>query len=193
MEIPNIMRTTLIPTMVAAALVFGSWLDGNAQNTYGTLNPAAPPETSQYAFIIGTWDCTTRFMTPAGEFTEGRATWTGRYILDGWAIEDLWSSEGPNGTFLGMNIRSYNKAKGKWDNRWLPQGSLQWTEYESEMVGDTMVMIGGAGTDQRGPFIDRNTFFDISEDEWHWRKDRSWDGGETWFEGIGFIDAKRTG
>ena len=54
-----------------------------------------------------------------------------------------------------------------------------------------MVMTGGEGTDQRGDFIDRNTFYEIKENSWRWRKDRSYDGGDTWIEGVGFIEATR--
>jgi hypothetical protein len=156
------------------------------------INSAAPTETAQYAFIIGVWNCKTRFMNQKGEYGEGRATWTGRLILDGWAIQDDWVSQAPGGGQLhGTNIRSFNSQAGKWDNRWLAAGSLQWKYFESEQVGETMVMIGGEGKDPRGAFIDRNTFYDISDDSWSWRKDRSYDGGKTWIEGIGFIEATR--
>lgn len=52
-------------------------------------------------------------------------------------------------------------------------------------------MTGGEGRDARGACIDRNTFHDIADDRWSWRKDRSYDGGKTWIEGVGFIDATR--
>ncbi|NNE06200.1 MAG: hypothetical protein HKN15_10805 [Xanthomonadales bacterium] len=159
---------------------------------FGQASPDAPQELGQYAFIIGKWQCQTRFMGPDGTFNEGQATWTGHYTLDGWAIKDDWRSTLPNGRpFHGFNIRSFNPQTGKWDNRWLPQYSLQWKYFESEQAGDTMVMIGGEGTDARGSFVDRNTFYEISENSWRWRKDRSYDGGETWFEGVGFIEATR--
>jgi hypothetical protein len=158
------------------------------------VNPKAPPETKQFEFLIGTWDCKTKFMSgPGGEYTEGQATWIGKYYLDGWAIEDTWISEQPDGsTFMGVNIRSFNKETGKWDNRWLPQGTLKWKYFESERVGDSMVMTGGEGVDSVGEFIDRNTFHDIKKDSWSWRKDRSYDGGKTWVEGIGYIEATRS-
>ena len=157
------------------------------------VNPKAPKETEQFEFMVGTWDCKTKFMTgPSGEYAEGKATWIGDYYLDGWAIEDTWISKLPDGsTIKGVNIRSFNKETGKWDNRWLAQGSLQWKYFESEMVDDTMVMTGGEGVDPVGEFVDRNTFFDIKKDSWSWRKDRSYDGGKTWVEGIGYIEAKR--
>ncbi len=125
---------------------------------FGKLNRKAPPETAQYAFLIGAWDCTIRTMRPDGQsFSETKATWSGHFILDGWAIQDYWVSELPNGKFQGTNIRSFNPQTRKWDNRWLSMGNLQWKYFESEMVGDTMVMTGGEGEDPRGAFIDRNT------------------------------------
>lgn len=160
--------------------------------TAGGPNPQAPPETEQYSFMVGKWDCTTRFMMPDGSgYVEGRARWTGHYILDGWAIQDHWIGYKPDGQEShGTNIRSFNRQTRKWDNRWLSAGSLQWAYFESEMVGDTMVMTG-SGKDDFGEFIDRNTFYEIQAQSWRWRKDRSYDGGKTWIEGVGFIEARR--
>ncbi|MFQ5527923.1 MAG: hypothetical protein ACE5GX_16895 [Thermoanaerobaculia bacterium] len=160
---------------------------------FGALNPKAPPETAQFSFAIGEWSCTTRGMQPDGSIKKGGpATWTFYYILDGWAIQDDWVAIQPSGAkHHGTNIRSFNSQTGKWDNRWLAQGNLQWKYFSSEQVEETMVMTGGEGTDPRGDFVDRNTFFDISEDSWSWRKDRSYDGGKSWIEGVFFIDATR--
>ena len=155
-------------------------------------HPKAPEETKQFQFLVGSWDCKTRFLSGPGQYVEGRATWTGRFILDGWAIQDDWvSQQAGGGAFHGTNIRSFNPQTGKWDNRWLPQGTLQWKYYESEMVGDTMVMTGGGGTHSQGSYIERNTFYEIGERSWKWRKDWSYDQGKTWVEGVGFIVATR--
>lgn len=155
-------------------------------------NPDAPPETDQFAFLVGTWDCTTRSMGPDGTLgAPGRATWTGYWILDGWAIQDDWVGERPDGSrTYGTNIRSFN-PDGYWDNRWLPAGTLRWTYFRADRVDDTMVMVGGEGEDSRGAYIDRNVFYDIEADSWKWRKDRSWDGGESWLEGVAYIEARR--
>ncbi|MDH3523875.1 MAG: hypothetical protein OES32_09840 [Acidobacteriota bacterium] len=155
-------------------------------------HPAAPEETAQFGFLIGEKRCTTRNMQPDGTYADaGEAEWNGRYILDGWAIEDEWIKTLPDGTvFRGINIRSFNPETRKWDNRWLATGSLQWKYFEAEQVGDTMVMIGGEGEDFRGPFVDRNTFSEIREGGFDWRKDRSWDGGESWIEGVARIECR---
>ncbi len=158
-------------------------------------HPDAPAETAQYAFLIGEWHCTSKQMQPDGSYRDGPGgTWTGAYILDGYAIQDVFVSTGPSGKpSYGTNIRSFNPETKQWDNRWLAAGNLQWSYFSSEQVGDTMVMTGGEGTDGRGAFVDRNVFHSITPDRWEWRKDRSWDGGETWIEGVGLISARRKG
>lgn len=178
------------PAMTLAVLLLfgGSTLGGESRR-----NPQAPPETEQFAFLVGEWNCATRFMKPDGSgYSEGRAKWTGYFILDGWAIQDDWVGDQANGQkSYGTNIRSFNPQTGKWDNRWLGAGNLQWKYFAAEKSGETMVMMGGEGKDNFGDFIDRNTFYDIGPDSWSWRKDRSYDGGETWIEGVGFITATR--
>lgn len=159
-------------------------------------HPDAPAETAQFAFLIGEWECTTRSVKPDGSgFNEGSATWKGYWILGGWAMQDDWERALPDGrVFRGTNIRSFNPQTGKWDNRWLASGSLQWKYFEAEKQGDTMVMIGGEGRDPAGrDYIDRNVFHEIGDDSWKWRKDRSFDGGKTWLEGVSFIEARRSG
>ena len=48
------------------------------------------------------------------------------------------------------------------------------------------------GSDPFGDYVDRNTFYEITPEHWRWRKDRSYDGGKTWREGIGYIEATRS-
>lgn len=155
--------------------------------------PQPPPETAQFSFLIGDWDCTIHYLKPDGSgYAEGRARWSGHSILAGWAIQDEWTGYAADGSEShGINVRFYDTRTGKWDNRWLEAGALQWQHFEAEKVGETMVMTGGEGEDLRGKFLDRNTFYDITPDGWRWRKDRSYDGGETWFVGISQIQATR--
>lgn len=195
---PRGFRRAVLPVPVAIGLVLAMALGSSlaaAQPSvdFGRLNPAAPPETAQFAFLVGQWDCGVHTMNPDGKtFRDSTATWTGYFILDGWAIQDDWVTGAPDGNeFHGTNIRSFNPRTRTWDNRWLPSGSLQWTYFEAKQVGETMVMIGGNGRDARGQYLDRNTFYDIQPDSWKWRKDRSWDGGTTWVEGVSRIEARR--
>ena len=60
----------------------------NRETEYGNPNPKAPPELSQFAFIIGKWRCDVRAKGENGTWQTYQATWVGRYILDGYVIAD---------------------------------------------------------------------------------------------------------
>lgn len=185
----------LLLTAILAVIVLSSGTSAASPVEVPGPHPDAPAENAQFAFLIGTWDCSTRSMKPDGSgFNEGSGTWTGYWILGGWAIQDDWERALPDGRiFRGTNLRSFNPRTGKWDNRWLASGTLQWTYFESEKQGDTMVMIGGEGKDRAGrDYVDRNVFHEIGSESWQWRKDRSFDGGETWVGGVSFIEAHRS-
>lgn len=181
------MRRTACTTIALSLLLLPALSQASGRH------PDAPPETEQFAFMIGEWDCTQRSMDRTGKLgPPSKARWVGSWDLGGWAIRDDWTSLRPDGSkSYGFNIRSFNPETRKWDNRWLQSGSLQWVYFEAEQVGDTMVMTGGGGTDSFGDFIDRNVFHDIGPDGFSWRKDRSWDGGETWIEGVAVIQSVR--
>lgn len=188
------MHRTVVGCVVVLALFGHGVLAHDAPVAgFGSRSPDAPPETAQFDFLVGERHCTTQNMRPDGTLQDGpSATWTGYYILGGFAIQDDWVRPGPDDTlFRGTNIRSFDPRTGKWDNRWLAAGSQQWKYYESEQVGDTMVMTGGAGVDAMDrAFLDRNTFHDTGAHGFSWRKDRSYDGGETWIEGVSVIHCR---
>ena len=157
---------------------------------FGSLSPDAPPETAQFGFLVGEWHCQIRSMAPDGTLQAGSgAIWTADYVLDGWAIQDHWRPLKP-GAQPGTNIRSFNPRTRKWDNRWLAAGSLDWKYFEAEQVGDTMVMTGEGVDAQERRFVDRNVFHEIEDHSFKWRKDRSYDGGESWIEGVARIECR---
>lgn len=187
------MRAPLVTVVASLLLAVSAAAHQAPVAGFGTPSPDAPPETAQFAFLVGEWSCTTRNLAPGGKLRPGPdATWTGYYILDGWAIQDDWVSTGRDGKpFHGTNIRSFNPETGRWDNRWLPSGTLRWKHYEAEKVGETMVMTGGEGVDGKGRvYVDRNTFYGITDEAWRWRKDRSFDGKKSWIGGVALIDCR---
>ncbi len=56
---------------------------------YGKLNANAPPELSRFTFLMGRWRCEAKLKGEAGTWESLKATWEGRYILDGYAIGDF--------------------------------------------------------------------------------------------------------
>ena len=80
----------------------------------GRLNPNAPPNLSLFAFLIGRWECEAKLKVSETTWQTFRATWTGRFVLDGYAIADEYRMTSAAGDLivLGMNLRSYDPAKG---------------------------------------------------------------------------------
>jgi hypothetical protein len=73
---------------------------------FGKPNPKAPGALSQFAFLIGRWQCEAKVKSANGEWQTFQATWLGRFILDGYAIADEYRMTGSSGEVivLGMNF-----------------------------------------------------------------------------------------
>jgi hypothetical protein len=67
---------------------------------------------------MGRWRCDARVKSAGGEWQTLQATWLGRFILDGYAIEDECRMTGSAGELivLGMNLRTRaRRTKWQWD------------------------------------------------------------------------------
>ncbi len=100
-------------------------------------NPSAPAALSQFAFLIGSWQCKARVKSENGELQNLQATWRGRYILDGYAIADEYRMTDAAGHLivLGMNFRTYNEARRKWNLKWLNALDGTWTDLGPDALG----------------------------------------------------------
>jgi hypothetical protein len=167
----------------------------NRDQEYGIPNPKAPPELSQFAFIIGSWCCDARVRQEDGTWQSYQATWVGRYILDGSVIADEYRMTNQAGELIvhGMNFRFYSVEKQTWVMRWLSTAGF-WSELGPENLGGVRVTpetITFAMIDSFAPdALTRVTFSDISESQFTWTGERSVDQGRTWTEFI-VIEAHR--
>ena len=100
---------------------------------FGALNPHAPPALSHFAFLIGKFRCEAKIKSADGTWQPYSATWTGRYILDGYAIADQYRMTSPTGELLvfGMNFRSYDPAQHAWNVKWLNALTGDWMDLVS--------------------------------------------------------------
>lgn len=169
----------------------------NRDKEYGNPNPKAPPELSQFAFIIGKWRCDARLKGEDGTWQPYQATWVGRYILDGYVIADEYRMTDQAGELivLGMNLRSYSVEKKTWIMRWLDATRSFWVELGPEKLGGVRVtpktitfnLIDAFAPDA----LSRVTFSNISGSHFTWSGERSLDLGKTWTEFM-VIEAHRT-
>ncbi len=158
-----------------------------SEEKYGKLNPGAPPELSRFAFLIGKWQCDPKLKREDGSWESLKATWEGRYILDGYAIADEFRMTKLTGELLvlGMNFRSYDARKRTWNLKWLNALAGAWTDLGPEELGGVIADEKSISYRMKEPVgqhaFTRATYANISADHFTWRGDRSNDG-KTWEE-----------
>jgi hypothetical protein len=150
----------------------------NPDSPIGERNAKAPKEVAQYMFLIGDWDAEITWHPPQGEPNTYKASWHNHWINDGFDVMQEW--RGPYIT--GTEIRHYDPALGYWVGKNLYVGG-KWINTTARVEGDNMVVITEASNAQDGAFLNRETYFEISNDRWRMKSDRSFDNGETWTKG----------
>jgi hypothetical protein len=158
-----------------------------SEKDYGTLNPKAAPELSRFAFLIGRWNCVAKLLSADGTSQTFKAAWSGRYILDGYAIADEYRMFSPSGELivLGMNFRTYDAVKRTWNIRWLNGLIGDWTNLVSQELGG--VKMEGASISYAfhepvaGHAYTRATYTAHSEAHFTWRGEKS-DDAKSWSE-----------
>ncbi len=158
----------------------------NEEYPYGRLHPKAPPETEHWGRLAGEWDCSVSVPINGRWVQGGQSKWVWKYILDGFAVQDLWYTKWINvqpnlahihRDAMGTNIRMYKPDEGKWEAVWFANGSNTTSHFEAVSDGETVVM-----TDvTRSPWV-RITFYDMTDESFDWKSETSKDEGETWQE-----------
>jgi len=153
---------------------------------FGERNESAPPGLARYDFLIGDWDADVSFNKIAGGTINFKARWHNTWISNGYVVQQEW--RGPYTT--GVEFRSYDPR----EEKWLGQNiyfNKSWKATEIEFDGGKMIVYITQAEDQNGPFLARETYYDITQDSFKIRSDRSDDGGETWQPGAYVIEARR--
>lgn len=186
--------TTLLPTLLATLLLFvtkpgegRSRAMTRYERAYGKLNPHAPPELSRFAFLIGAWRCEARLKQDDGTSQALKGSWEGRYVLDGYAIEDEFRMMTPAGELmvLGVNLRAYDAQKKTWNMKWLNALAGTWTDLGPQELGGVTADDKAISYTLKEPVahhaFTRATYTNFSSDHFTWRGERSNDG-KTWEE-----------
>ena len=191
-------RCVAVAAIVVATLLLSPSASGTASAqvvpTYGAPNPGAPPELSQFAFLIGKWQAHGKVLRRDGrggrwEESSG-SVWTQRYILDGHAIAGVYQRQEEDGalktTFI--DFRFYDRHQDRWIVEFVDPIAGSFRSQAQEAVGgvqvsDTSVMVNSGPRDVGGvSYTLRETFLNITEDRFTYRSESSRDGGESWLE-----------
>jgi hypothetical protein len=109
---------------------------------FGALNPDAPSETSQFAFMIGDHEVTLHAWT-GQDWTPPRpvnARWHGWYGLEGMAIYDEWIDPEPSGGGRGVNVRLYDPDEAIWKMMWISTNGKRVQDLRAQMVDGRLTM-----------------------------------------------------
>ncbi|MCB0279741.1 MAG: hypothetical protein KDD94_09580 [Calditrichaeota bacterium] len=147
----------------------------------------------QFDFLIGNWTCTGKYLTASGSYGTYTATWKGYYLLERTIVADDFRVDTPNGAiaFLGSTFRTYNPDSDSWSMQFYDAVKGEWGEAFSGKRTEDMVMIDASGKDAYGSFLAKIAFYDIKEDSFKWKEDRSYDNGKTWIKNTSVIEATR--
>jgi hypothetical protein len=164
--------------------------------TYGEMNVLAPDQLSQFAFLIGKWKCDVTITEPDGRKSTYNAIWTGRYMLDGYAISDEFRMTDESGrlVMLGSNFRTYDPDSESWEMKWYEALGSTWREMSPRRLGNVQFTDSTISykTWFKPGIIHRITFSEICEDQFTWTIDSSTDNGKTWKHAIMVIRAVRS-
>lgn len=127
---------------------------------YGRLNREAPPETKQFAFMIGEFDCVDKRPGKDGKWVESKVVWNSSYFLNGAGIQDkFWSP-----STVASGTRIFNKNKGKWIVDYFQTKPRYFAgTWEGKKEGDKMIMRLKQGENEN-----RLTFHNITKDGFDW-------------------------
>ncbi len=154
----------------------------SADEGLGKPNPDAPEELSRFAFLVGTWRCDARVRSAEGGWQTFRATWQGRFILDGYAIADEYRMTGASGELivLGLNLRAYDAKRQAWSIKWLSALTGTWVDLGPDELGgvefDGQSITYAFREPMAAHAYTRATYTNISRTHFTWRGERSDDG-----------------
>ncbi len=174
-----------VPIALFLALILLAPLAARAADPHllaSGLNEKAPPEAGQWDPLIGDWEVAAQVHQEDGTWRDaGKAQWHWFYILDGFAVQDVWINpnyEARIGRPLkGTNLRTYDPEKKKWVMAWYDNVSHKMEQYEAVAEDGKIVMT------QLGEGVyNRITFFNLEPESFDWKAERSPDEGKTWRE-----------
>jgi hypothetical protein len=143
------------------------------------LNPDAPAETELFGQLVGIWDAEQISMNKDGTWGDPKhSIWKWYYILDGHAIQDNWITIDSfrNEATVGTNIRIYNFEENRWYMAWIDKTNRTLATFTATNQDGMVIM---DGTNAKGRHI-RNTFFNISNNEFDWKQEWTFDESKTW-------------
>ena len=146
-------------------------------------NPELREKLMLFGQFVGDWEITSEWYLPDGSMPKGRGEIHFGWILNGTAIQDVWSGRVENpppgfpATNFGTTIRFYDPKIDAWRITWIvPVGSIIQT-FVARAVDDEIVL---EGKTPDGKYPERWILSEITPQSFHWRSVESHDNEKTW-------------
>lgn len=126
-----------------------------------------------YGWLIGRWTMDATLYLDDGTQHRGQGEIHFGWVLQGRAIQDVWSLPG---IFYGTTLRIYDPGLDAWHILWSDPMRQYYTRQIGRAQGDEIVQ---EGQNDAGQPV-RWRFTDITPDSFRWLGERSLDGGRSW-------------
>jgi hypothetical protein len=134
-------------------------------------------------FWLGDWSC-------AWDGGHGRNRVTREF--DGHVVVERFESLAPE-RWSGMSVSVFDARGGRWRQTWVDTSGNYWALEEGRDLDDVTFEVDETEVREDGSPVEvrkRMVFSDIETDAFHWRWERSYDGGASW-EPLWTIDYRR--
>lgn len=175
-------------TVIAIWLLSACAYASTAPLVHSGANENAPAEVKQFGQLEGHWSCESQSRQQDGSWqaSPGKSTWSWYYILEGFAVQDVWlpNRETNSQAAMGSNIRTYDVANGWWDIVWTTQQAPAFERYRASYRGGEIHMVAERPANGNfPPHLMHVTFHNISDNHFDWRYEVSGlTDGQNWQE-----------
>lgn len=128
--------------------------------------------------FIGDWEIKEKWLQPDGTWGEGTGAVHFAWILEGTAIQDIWSDyEGnpPREVPVGTTIRFYDPKIDAWHVTWIAPKRGAIKSLVARQIGGEIVLEGNV----EGHAV-HWIFSEITPNSFRWRAEESYDDQKTW-------------
>lgn len=150
--------------------------------------PDAPEAVQQqYGQLVGHWLCESESRQQDGTWQKSpnKATWSWYYVLDGYAVQDVWQPSGQSpGAAMGTNLRSYDAENNIWNVVWTTTSNPTLEQYRSAYRNGELHIYAERPASASFPsHLMHITFHNISDDHFDWKYESSGlTDGQNWTE-----------
>ncbi len=131
--------------------------------------------------FVGEWDIVeARYPKPDGTEIRRRGEISFKWILEGRAIQDVWSmidEKTGKAVPAGTTVRFYDSNIDAWQSVWISPRQHAVQPFIARKVKGAIVLTGKTAD---GSYPERWVFSEIRPDSFRWHSEETHDGGKTW-------------